>query len=95
MDTAVPLAVTISMLPPCPTHLVVEVDADHGIAALLLGRLRHLGERQLARIAQLRLVGGRTSADNVADAGEEILEDVGADDRLAGDDAPVVADVSA
>src|SRR5690606_17230649 len=45
-----------------------------------------------ARIAQGALIGAGAAADDVADAGEQILEDVGADDHLAGDDAQVLAD---
>jgi hypothetical protein len=49
----------------------------------------HLRDRDLPRRAKLFFVRGRASADNVADAGEEILEDVGAEYSLAGDDPEV------
>ena len=55
-------------------------------------RLFHLAERQLAGFGQALLVGRRTSADDVANAGEHVAEDVGADDGLAGDDAEIPAD---
>ena len=38
---------------------------------------------------QFLLVGAGTAADQIADAGEQVLEDVGAEDSLAGDDAAV------
>ena len=40
-------------------------------------------------LAQLLLVGGGAAADDVADAGEDVAEDVGAEDRLAGDEPEV------
>jgi hypothetical protein len=46
----------------------------------------------ISRPAQLLLVGAGAAADDVADAGEQVLEDVGAQDRLAGDDAQVFGD---
>ena len=55
----------------------------------------HLFERNLARFLQFLLVGGGAAADDVTDAGEEIAEDVGADDGLAGDDALVGDDLVA
>src|SRR5688572_12229084 len=38
---------------------------------------------------ELPLVGGGPPADDVADAGEQVLEHVGAEDGLAGDDAEI------
>ena len=53
-------------------------------------RLGHqLGERGLARVLERPLIAARAAADDVADAGEQVAEDVGADDHLAGDDAEI------
>ena len=44
---------------------------------------------------QLALIGCRASADDVADAGKQVLEDVGAEDGLAGDEPEVAGDALA
>ena len=54
--------------------------------------LLHLLQRDLPGTGELFLVGGGPAADNVANAGEQVLEDVGAKDRFAGDDAEVSGD---
>ena len=48
-----------------------------------------------SRLGKLVLVGPGTTADHVAHPREEIAEDVGADDRLAGDDAGIALDAAA
>ena len=50
---------------------------------------------RIARLAELLFVRGGTAADDVADAGEEIPEDVRAHNRLAGDQAGVARDAAA
>jgi hypothetical protein len=40
----------------------------------------------LLRLAQFLFVAGGSAADDVAEAGEEVLEDVGAEDRLTRDE---------
>ena len=47
---------------------------------------------QILGAPQFLLVGRRSAADDVADAGEEIAEDVRAEDGLAGHQAVVVHD---
>src|SRR5690606_31837201 len=49
-----------------------------------------LSEGFLASVTQGAFIGAGTAADDVADASEEILEDVGTHDHLAGDNAIVV-----
>jgi hypothetical protein len=75
--TAVPLIVTINMLALVPTVLVVEVVMPTtALAAHLGGSGLDLFHRDVARPPELALIGRRAAADDVADAGEEILEDV-------------------
>ena len=57
--------------------------------------LDHLVERHRLRLPQLLFVGPGAAADDVADAGEEVAENVGAHHRLAGDDAEIHADAAA
>ena len=57
-----------------------------------VARFLHFLHRHFARLGETPLVGRRTAADDVADAGEEIAEDVRADDGLAGDNAEITAD---
>src|SRR5690606_18164042 len=74
-----------------PAHdLVVEVDADDRIGAEPAGLLFELPQRLVARVAQRPLVGAGAAADDVADAGEQVLEDVRADDHLADDEAEIL-----
>lgn len=72
-------------------HLVVDVDAHHGVGPQRLGTLLELLEGDLPGPGQLFFVGAGATADDVADAGEQILEDVGAEDGFAHDDATVLA----
>src|SRR6185503_15557919 len=69
--------------------LVVEIDADDGVGAERLRVRLELGDGEITRPFQLPLVGGRAAADDVADAGEDVLEDVRTENRLAGDDTEV------
>src|SRR5690606_13628686 len=71
---------------------VVDVDPDDGIPAELPGVRGHGPERLLPRLPERPLVGAGAPADDVAHRGEEVLEDVRADDRLAHHDPLVVAD---
>src|SRR3546814_16842179 len=48
--------------------------------------------RFLAGAGEDVLIFARAPADDVGDAGEQVAEDVGADDDLAGDDAQIFAD---
>jgi len=75
--------------------LVVEVHADHRIATEALGVFHHLAHRGVLGITQHLLVRARAPTHDVADAGEEVAEDVGAEDRLAGDHAEIAADLVA
>jgi SAM-dependent methyltransferase len=70
-------------------RLVVQVDRDHGVRAETSRLLGQLLERDLLGAPQLALVRRGAAADDVADAGEQVLEDVRAEDRLAADDAEV------
>jgi hypothetical protein len=57
--------------------------------------LLHFGKRDFPRLAQRFLVGARAAADDVANAGKEIAEDIGAEDGLSRDDALVLDDLPA
>ena len=76
-------------------HFIVEIDAHHGVRAELARFVFKLGQRNLARLAQGFLIRAGPAADNVANAGEQIAEQVRAQDRFAGDDALVVVDMAA
>ena len=76
-------------LPIAAQMLVVQVDADNGVGAKRFGLLDHLLQRQGLGCLELFLVGPRPTADDIADAGEEVAEDVCAHDRLAGDDPEI------
>ena len=82
--TAVPDAVTMSMLPPFAHGLIVEVDSDDGICASRIGFLRHLLQRSVFRLAQNLFVTARTAPEEVAYACHEVPEDIGTDDGLTG-----------
>jgi hypothetical protein len=47
--------------------------------------------KAISRARASSFVGAGATADDVADAGEQILEDVGAEDGFAHDDAAVLA----
>src|SRR5690606_36534992 len=66
--------------------LVVEVHADDGVGAQRPGGLEHLRDRGVLGLPQALLVERAAPADHVADAGHEVTEDVGPEDRLAGDE---------
>ncbi len=57
--------------------------------------LLHLLNGDRLGFAQFLLVGGRAAADDVADTGKEVAEDVGAKDGLAAHDAEVLDDAGA
>src|SRR5215468_1271139 len=56
--------------------LIVEVDADDGVGPRFPGSFDHLAHREILGPLQLPLVGSRTTADDVADAGEHVPEGV-------------------
>ena len=65
-------------------RLVVDIDADDRVGTALRRFLLHLRERNFPRPLEFFLVGCRAPANDVPNAGEEILEYVGAQDCLAG-----------
>src|SRR5690606_24839107 len=71
-------------------HFIVDVHADDGSGADPGGAHAHFGYGVLPGVLQHFLIGRRAAADDVADAGEEIAEDVGARDHLARDDAEIM-----
>src|SRR6266540_4990078 len=73
-------------------HFVVEIDTDDCVGAELLRLRLEFGERHIPRALQFRFIGGRAAADDVADAGEDVFEDVRAEDGLTGNDAKVLRD---
>src|SRR3546814_7292729 len=68
---------------PFSQHLIVDVDAHHGVRALVARLGLKLGERRPAGVAEHILIGTRAAADDVAYAREQVAEDVCADDHLA------------
>ena len=71
-------------------HLVVQVHPDHRVATCFLRALLKLSQRDVPGSLQLTLIGGRPSANKVADAGEQVLEEIGAKNRFSGDDSAVL-----
>lgn len=72
--------------------LVVQVHPDHGVATCFLRALLKLSQGDVSGSLQLTLIGGRPSANKVADAGKHVLEEVGAKYRFTGDDSTVWGD---
>jgi hypothetical protein len=54
------------------------------------GLLLHFPQGNFPRIGKFALIGRRPPADDIADAGEQILHDIGAEDCLATDNAQVL-----
>src|SRR3546814_13453244 len=65
-------------------HLVVEVDRHHRIGAYGRGLCGHVLEGMLLGITQGLLVAAGASADDIAYPREDVAEQVGADDGIAG-----------
>src|SRR5690606_14874484 len=78
-----------------PDHLVVDVDADHRVGAELLRAFRQFLESDLAGLGQFLFIGTGTSADDVANTGEQVAEHVGTENGLTDHDALVFADGTA
>src|SRR5690606_11982808 len=76
-------------------HFIVEIDAHHRVGAHAAGLRLQLGQRFVARVAHGVFISAGPAADDVADAGEKIAEDVGADDDLADDEPEIFADRAA
>src|SRR5688572_11759487 len=74
-------------------RLVVEIHGHHGVAPEVLRLLAHLVERDVLGLAELLLVRRRPAPDDVPDAGEEIAEDIGTEDRLAAHEPDVLRDL--
>src|SRR5690606_16847723 len=60
--------------------------------AELAGGSDHVLHRRIARAGQPPFITAGAAADHVADGGEHVAEDVGADDRLAVDQPEVLLD---
>src|SRR3546814_3070693 len=73
----------------------VEVDRHHRIGAYGRGLCGHVLEGMLLGITQGLLVAAGASADDIAYPREDVAEQVGADDGIAGDDALVLDDPAA
>src|SRR5690606_39126781 len=76
-------------------RLVVQVHTNHRVRAELRRLLDHLFEGDLFRLAELLLVSGGAPAHDVADAREEVAEDVGAEDRVAAHQPQIPRDLPA
>src|SRR3546814_2386975 len=70
----------------------VEVDRHHRFGAYGRGLCGHVLEGMLLGITQGLLVAAGASADDIAYPREDVAEQVGADDCIAGDDAQVLDD---
>ena len=82
------------MVPPSQ-RFIIQIDADDGVCAKRFGFHLQLFQRRGAGIAQRAFIRTGTSADDVADACEQILEDVRADNHFAGHNAQIVLDGTA
>ena len=73
-------------------RLVVDVDAEDGVGAAAPRPPAASPPRAVSRaFCEVLLVAAGAPADDVADGGAEVLEGVGAQYRLADDDAHVLA----
>ena len=70
--------------------LIIEIDADDGVCSHGTSLLLHLIQRNILCFAQFLLVRCGPSADDIADAGKEILEDIRSEDRFAADEAVIL-----
>src|SRR5215207_7233230 len=64
-------------------RLVIQIDTHDRISPKRLRLRLHLPDRNLTRLRQLLLVRTGSTADDVADAGEQVHEDVRTQDCLA------------
>ena len=104
LDAAAPTCGATRRRPPCrcrghhqhsvalAEHFVIEVDAYDGVGPDAGGTLLQSRERDLPGSLQFLLIGSRAATDDVPDACEEVLEDVGAEYGFAGGHAAVLDD---
>ena len=78
-----------------PDGLEIEVDPDDGVGSQPLRPLLHLVQRDVFGSNQFLLVRAGPPPDDVPNPGKDVLEDIGAHDGLAGDDAQVADDLAA
>ncbi len=76
----------------CADRFVVQVDADDRVGPEIPRLFGKLFKSDLARFLQFGLIRSGSSANDIANAGEEVLEDVRAEDGFAGDHAVVMSD---
>src|SRR3546814_13149140 len=74
---------------------IVDVDAHHGVRALVARLGLKLGARRPAGVAEHILIGTRAAADDVAYAREQVAADVGADAHPAGPPAQIAGERAA
>ena len=80
------------MLPLAPNRLIIQIDAQNRVRAHVRRIFLHFAQGDVFGSAQFFFVSARAAADDITDAGENILEHVGAHDRFAADDAQVFRD---
>ena len=72
-------------------RFVIQIDTDHGIRTHLGGLFLHFLQCTVFGPAQHFLVGAGSASHNVAYAGKQVPENVGADYGFTRDDAPIRA----
>src|SRR5690606_30434966 len=75
--------------------LIIEIDTNHGIGTKTARVLLDFGESFRTRIAHGVLIRPGAATDDVANAGKQIAEDVGADDDLADHQSEIFTDGTA
>ncbi len=89
-----PLAITISMLPPA-NGLKAKIDADNGIGAQPAGFLGELIHGIVPGFVQHFLISAAATAEKIMQAAHDIFQEVGPADHLRADHAQVLLDGSA
>ena len=74
---------------------IVDIDTDNGIGAEIGGLLTQFLEGDGARLFQFFLIGRRATADDIANAGEDVFENIGAENGLTGNDTVITHDLAA
>ena len=75
-----------------PKDLIVDVDPNDGVGTHLSGASGHFIHGLRAGLDQFIFIGAGTAADDVADAGREVPDEIYAGDDFSENDALVFSD---
>lgn len=75
-------------------RFIVQVYTNHGIGTHSTGMFLHLAQGYIFSFAQHFFIRATSPTHHVADAGKEIAEYIGTDNRFTGNDAIIAGDTS-